>query len=219
MRSIEKILEESGAVLTGGHFVYTSGFHGDAYVNKDAVYRDTFFMKEIGELIAARCPHPDVVLGPAVGGALLAQWVAYAFSREDMMSRHIVPAVYADKDGDGFVVKRGYDKLIAGKKVLVVEDILNTGDSVRKTIEAVRYRQGEVIGVGAICNRGGVTREDLGVPTLYALLSINMATYDPDKCPLCRDQVPVNVDVGHGRTFVASLASIDAERGGHPLPG
>lgn len=215
MTTIRNILNGTKAVLTGGHFVYASGLHGDAYVNKDALYVDPLYMEDIGRMLAEECPQPQAVLGPAVGGALLAQWVARAYSSEDALYRYPMPPVYADKDGDEFVIRRGYDKIIAGKRVLVVEDILNTGGSARKTVAAARAVGAEVIGVGAICNRGGVTAESLGVPSLHSLLDVTLQTYPRDECPLCRRGVPVNTEIGHGAAFVKGAAVV----GSLGLPG
>jgi orotate phosphoribosyltransferase len=206
MTNIQEILEETGAVLSGGHFVYTSGLHGDTYVNKDAVYSDVVAMQEIGYQLALALPwrRAQVVLGPAVGGALLSQWVAYTLSAR----QGSVLAAYADKEGDGFVIKRGYDKLVAGKRVLIVEDILNTGGSAQKTVLAARAAGAEVIGVAAIVNRGGVTAESLGVPSLHSLLDVTLQTYHREECPLCRDGVPVNTEIGHGAAFVQGAAAV-----------
>lgn len=103
-----------------------------------------------------------------------------------------------------YVIKRGYDKLIAGKKVLVVEDILTTGGSVKKTVEAVRAIGGEVAGVAALCNRGGVTAEDIGdVPELFSLVNITLESWEASECPLCAQGVPINTSVGKGKEFLS----------------
>ena len=111
--------------------------------------------------------------------------------------------MYADKDGDNFVIKRGYDKLIAGKNILVVEDVLTTGGSVRKVIEAVRALGGNVIGLGVLCNRGGVTAQDVANALIFALVNVKMDAWSPVDCPLCAQGVPINTNVGKGREFLA----------------
>ena len=65
----------------------------------------------------------------------MSQWVAYHLS--ELEGREVY-SVYSDKDGDGFVIKRGYNELIKGKNILVVEDLVTTGGSLRKVIEAAR---------------------------------------------------------------------------------
>lgn len=193
------LLKEVGAFLTG-HFVLKSERHSGQYVNKDAAYPDHRTIDLLCEVMAeqVRSFGIEVVVGPAVAGTILANWVAHHLT--DMS---LVRAVYADKVGDGFVLKRGYDQIVRGKKCLVVEDIITTGGSVKQTIEAVRACDGEVYGVSAIVNRGGVTPEMLDVHFLYALADIKLETWLAEECPLCRDGVSVNTNVGHGAAFMA----------------
>jgi orotate phosphoribosyltransferase len=104
---------------------------------------------------------------------------------------------------DDFVFRRGYDKLIPGKQVLVVEDVLTTGGTVKKVVGAVRELGGIVVGVGALVNRGGITAKDVGdVPRLGALINITLDVWDEKACPLCEQGVPINTDVGKGREFL-----------------
>ena len=132
-------------------------------------------------------------------GIILAQWTGHHLG---------LPAVYAEKAADGgMVLRRGYDKLVAGKRVLVVEDILNTGGSIRDAIAAVRAAGGTVVVAAALVNRGAVTAADVGAPVLLALLDVALDAWDADACPLCRDGVPVNTDVGKGREFLAKRAA------------
>jgi orotate phosphoribosyltransferase len=194
------ILSEARAMIAGSHVVYTSGKHGSAYVNKDAVYPNTARVAELcGFLADAAAPRrPEIVCGPAMGGIILAQWTGHHLG---------VPAVYAEKTPAGMTLRRGYDRLVAGKRVLVVEDVLNTGGSIRETIAAVRAAGGEVVAAAALVNRGAVTAADVGAPVLVALLDVALDAWDADACPLCRDGIPINTDVGKGREFVASRAA------------
>lgn len=203
-----QILESCQALVTGGHFVYKSGQHGDAYVNKDAVYLHPVEISRLCCLMAYMFVDKGVnaVIGPVQGGIILSQWVASHLAALDTPD---VLSVFADRseDGQGFIIKRGYDKVLAGKRVLVVEDILTTGGSAKAVVEAVRAVGGEVVGVGAICNRGQVTVAQLGnVPALSALVEFNLTTYDFSECPLCRANVPVRTDLGKGREFLAAQA-------------
>jgi len=106
-------------------------------------------------------------------------------------------------DTGKFIIKRGYDKLITGKKVLIVEDILNTGGTVKKVVRAVRANGGEVVAVADIFNRGGVTAADIGdVPELFSLVEMTLDMWDEKNCPLCASGVPVNTSVGKGQEFL-----------------
>ena len=194
----EEILAETGAVIGDSHVVYTSGRHGTAYVNKDAVYPHPAQVSALCRMLAdaAAADRPEVVCGPALGGIILSQWTAHHLG---------ALAVYAEKlPGGGLALRRGYDRIVAGRRVLVVEDIVTTGGSVRQTVAAVRAAGGEVTRVTALCNRGGITAADLGVPAFSALVTLSLDSWEVASCPLCRDGVPVNTDVGKGREFLAS---------------
>lgn len=205
-KEVLEILGKVKAVIKDSHVVYTSSKHGSAYVNKDAVYPYTATIARLCAEIALRfsSDNVEVVIAPAIGGVILTQWVTHYL--EGMASTcGKVLAVYAEKaEGDTFVIKRGYDKLVAGKRVLVVEDFLTTGGSAKKVVEAVRAIGGEVVGLGVLCNRGDITAKDVGdVPKLEALLQVKLDAWDEADCPLCKAGVPVNTDVGKGREFLA----------------
>ena len=198
-----RLLRAAGAIVTESHIVYKSGLHGSTYVNKDALYPHTREVMRCCSAIAGwfAGDRVDAVIAPAVGGVILSQWTA--FNLTAMAGREVL-SVYAEKDGDGFAVRRGYDKLVMGKRLLVVEDVLTTGSSVASVIHAVRSLGGYVVGVGALCNRGRVTAESVGdIPRLIALVNTPLEAWNEDACPLCTRGVPVNTDVGHGREFLA----------------
>ncbi|MEI6499047.1 MAG: phosphoribosyltransferase family protein [bacterium] len=121
-----------------------------------------------------------------------------------MSTVDLKPGQVIYRDTGKFVFKRGYGDLVAGgKKVLVVEDVLTTGSSVKKVVEAVRAIGGEVVGVAALCNRGAVTAKDIGdVPELFSLMNISMESWDASECPLCAAGVPINTTVGKGQAFL-----------------
>lgn len=203
-----KILNERNAVITDTHVVYASGRHGSAYVNKDAIYPHTEDVSRLCKYLALKFADDNIeaVIAPAVGGVILSQWVAHYLTE---LTDKKVLALYADKDGDSFVIKRGYDKLIKGKRVLVVEDNLTTGGSVRKVVQVVREAGGAVMAVGALVNRGGVSTADIGnVPDLFALANVKLDDYDAHECPLCANKIPINTDVGKGREFLAAQKAV-----------
>ena len=149
----------------------------------------------------------DVVVGPAVGAAILSQWVAYHLTE---MNGREVYGTYADKDPSmgsgqgGFILKRGYDKLVNGKRVLIVEDLTTTGGSIKKVVETARALGADIVGAIAIVNRGGVTKELVGnPPVFFSLVELHMESWDEADCELCEKNIPVNIDIGHGREYVA----------------
>jgi orotate phosphoribosyltransferase len=197
-----ELLQKSGA-FRAGHFVLTTGRHSDSYVNKDALYTYTHDTARIGREMAARYKDAGIeaVLGPAVAAAILAQWTAYYLT--EALAKEVF-ATYADKDGQGgFIIKRGYDKLIAGKKILVVEDLTTTGSSVKKVIDAAKFAGAEIVGACVLCNRGGVTAEAVGAPRLDSLVRLELDSWEAAGCDLCKREIPVNTDVGHGKDFLA----------------
>ncbi|MHB1086527.1 MAG: phosphoribosyltransferase family protein [Minisyncoccota bacterium] len=201
-----EILQKVGA-FRSGHFVFVSGLHADTYVNKNAMYPYTHSMSELCKGVAEmfKGQQIEAVLGPATGGIILSQWVAYHLS--ELEGREVY-STYADKDGDGFVIKRGYDELIKGKKVLVVEDLVTTGGSLKKVVEAARAVGAEVAAAVAVCNRGEVTKEMAGNPPIFtSLLTVHLDQWPAAECELCKQGIPVNTDVGHGKEFLAKTAA------------
>jgi len=210
------ILQKVGA-FRSGHFVLTSGVHSGSYILKDAMYAYTAETSQVCREMAERFKDANIeaVIGPAIGAAILAQWVAYHLS--DLTGKDVY-AVYADKDGKGgFIIKRGYDKVIAGKNTLVVEDLTTTGGSIKKVVEASRAAGANVVGAVAICNRGNVKKEDVGLSApagakaggqagnlgkFVALVDISLEQWPAKECELCEKNIPVNTDVGHGREFL-----------------
>jgi orotate phosphoribosyltransferase len=197
------LLKKVGAVYTNDHFVYTSGLHGSVYVNKDAIYLHPMETTMICRLFAERYQDYDldVIVGPAVGGIILAQWTAYHLTQ---LKGREISGVYTEKDDkNNQVFRRGYGELVVGKKALIVEDITTTGGSVKKVIDSVRNAGGRVIAVSTMVNRNpdGVNSESLGVQ-FSALCTIRADAYEPERCPLCENKIPINTKVGHGKSFL-----------------
>src|SRR3989338_2248324 len=197
-----ELLQKVGA-FRSGHFVFTSGLHADTYVNKDALYPYTKETSRLCREIAERFKdnNVEVVLGPAVAAAVLSQWTAHHLC--ELTGREVY-AVYADKNGEGgFVVRRGYDQIIKGKNVLIVEDLTTTGGSIKKVVDAARAGGANVVGAAALCNRGNVTKEAVGDPPVFtSLLNVQLDQWPESDCDLCKRGIPVNTEVGHGKKSV-----------------
>jgi len=201
-----EIFKSVGAIITDTHVVYASGRHGNAYINKDAVYPHTEKISSLCEQLADkfRGRGVEVVAGPTVGGVILAQWTAHFLGQ---MEKKEVLAVFAEEElpadgGKRRVFKRGYDGLIRGKNVLAVEDVLTTGGSVKMVIDAITSNGGSAIGCAALVNRGGVKPADVGAD-ITALIELSLSSWEENDCPLCRKNVPVNTNVGKGREWLA----------------
>lgn len=204
-----EILKKVGAVITNDHFVGTSGKHFNTYIKKDAVYPHTEYISEICRLLAERTKDfdIDVVVGPALGGIILSTWTAHHLTK--IFEKEVL-SVYCEKAQGGgmaaetdMLLTRGYDELIKGKKVLVVEDLTTTGISAKKVVATVQNAGGEVVAVSVMVNRSPktVTNEFFGLPFL-PLAELEVENYDPKDCPLCKSGVPINIIVGHGKKFL-----------------
>ena len=177
---VKDLLVKYGALLEG-HFLLTSGLHSAQYVEKFQVLqypRATeqlcagFAEKFSGEKI-------DVVIGPVTGGIVLAHETAKHFGTR---------AIFAERDNGQMAIKRGFE-IKPGERVLVVEDIVTTGGSVKEVIEVVTAMGGIVAGVAMLVDRSGGT-VDFGAPA-KALLTLQIKNYKPDECPLCKQGVPL----------------------------
>ena len=177
------------------------------YINKDALYLHTQTISALCQLLASpySAEQVDAVVGPVLGGIVLSQWVAHHLNTSRAEGETL--AIYAEKGSDStdkqFFFNRGYDTYIPGKNILVVEDVLTTGGSARQVIELVRRHGGNVIGLSALCNRGNVQPADVGDVSVHALVTIALETYAEEDCPFCRQQVPINTELGKGRAFLA----------------
>jgi len=203
---IDEALGKIHAFISNSHIVYTSGRHGSQYMNKDAIYPHTALTSQLCLEIAKRyeTSGAEVVLAPALGGIILSQWVAFHLSQTTGKE---VFGVYAERatEGDGFVLKRGYDEIVRGRKTLILEDVLTTGISVKRVVDLARKCGAEVIGVAALCNRGGITPKELSdVPRLESLIDVTFESFEEKDCPLCAKKVPINTQVGKGREYLST---------------
>ena len=176
---VEALLRSTGAVLTG-HFRLTSGRHSDTYVEKFRIMENPAATAILCGMIAEhfRDAGATVVAGPAMGGVILAYETA----------RHLgVRDIFAEKDAAGqLYFDRGF-AVEPGQPVLVVDDVLTTGGSVKRLLDLLNAAGANVVGVGFLIDRtnGGV---DFGVP-FYACHLMNIGSYAPDDCPLCKQGI------------------------------
>jgi orotate phosphoribosyltransferase len=206
----ERILRESDAILTGDHFVYVTGEHGDGWIDKDAIFPHTERISALAELLAQAVSgrELDVVCGPATGGLVVSQWTAHHLGLESVFCDHgkeegYHPATAAPGPlRPPFVLRRGYDRLVNGRRVLVVDDVVNTGESITEAADAVRGAGGEVVAVAALCTRGNAA--DVGCEDFVYLTEVEIPSWPASECRLCREGVPVNTQYAHGADFVAA---------------
>lgn len=178
---VESLFRQAGAVLDG-HFLLTSGLHSSLYWEKFRMLERPEYTKKLCAMIADqfKCNDIEVVAGPTTGGIIIAYEVAAQLG---------VRCIFAEKEENGKrAFRRGF-KLDRGERVLVVDDVLTTGKSVREVLEAVNERGGVVAGIGVMVDRSEYDL-GLGYPFYSCLHSVTPA-YKPDECPLCRAGVPL----------------------------
>jgi orotate phosphoribosyltransferase len=181
------VLERYGAVLNG-HFRLASGRHSDLYVQKFRVLEHPRLAQRFGESIAqAFMGRFEAVACPAVGAIVLGFAVALAGD---------VRLVIAERAEGRMTFRRGF-RLEPHEKVLVVEDVVTTGGSASEVIELTRKAGAEPVGLGALIDRPDPARPpSLGVP-LRALVTVDASSWDPDECPLCRTDQPLEEPGSH----------------------
>ena len=207
MTNIISILKKSDAVVLDSHIVLTSGRHSPPYINKDYMYIHTQDASKVGKMFANSIKDLpiDIIAAPAMGGIVLSQWTAYHLSK---LKGKEVLSVYTEKDPEkNQVFTRGYDKIVKGKNVFVVEDLVTTGQSVKKVVKSVKGAGGKVIGVGVMVDRSPlskpVTERAIGA-AFFALGRLPIDVYEADDCILCVKKVPINTSIGHGKKFLAA---------------
>jgi orotate phosphoribosyltransferase len=197
------MLVECRALLADDHFVYISGDHGSGWVNKDSIFVEPKRTARLGQLLAeaVRRFDAEVLCGPATGGLIVAQWTAFVLGLPAVFAEHNSPRSRAELRGR-FGFHRGYDRILAGKRLLVVDDVVNTGYSIRQTVSAVRAVGGEVLAAAAFVDRGNVDAAALGVPEYVYLLEYDIPDWPAADCPLCKAGVPINTQYAHGQDYL-----------------
>ena len=177
------IFTGSGALLEG-HFVLTSGRHAASYFEKFDVLRHPSHVQSLCAHIASRVVKAgievDVVLGPTTLGIVMAYEVAKQLD---------ATAAYGEKGPDSTRLLRRPDHMRADQRVLVVDDVLTTGGSIRECIDLVSLVGARLVGVGVLVDRsGGAT--DFGVP-LVSALSLTVESWVPDEVPDWLAAIPI----------------------------
>lgn len=177
----EEIFRKAGAILEG-HFLLTSGLHSPIYWEKFRVLQFPGYTRQLCRLINGHFNKDkvDVVAGPTTGGIILSYEVAGQFG---------VRGIFAEKEGASRrLFKRGFG-IKPRERVLIVDDVLTTGKSIREVLSLVEEQGGEVIGIGVLVDRSE-EKHDFGVPLFSCLRSVT-PTYEPKSCPLCATTIPL----------------------------
>lgn len=179
MYTQEQVLEifARTGVLLEGHFRLTSGLHAAKYLQCAQLLQYPHEAGPLCEQLASyfKDAGATVVAGPATGGIILAYEVAKALG---------VKNIFGERENGVMTFRRGF-KLEPTDKVLVLEDVVTTGGSVKELIACVKEAGAEVVGVASLVNHSG-GRVDFGVP-FKSLVNLDITTYQPEECPMCKE--------------------------------
>jgi orotate phosphoribosyltransferase len=188
-------LEQFEVLMRNGHFDYGNGFHGRVYLNAHQLFRTPSTIWRLSQDLLEILPgdlleKTEVVAGPVMGGALFAHTLAGLLDGRRALAHP--PASYApfSTSGDGFMLRDFYARHMKGKRVLLADDVRNTGKTFEQCAELVSRAGGTVLATVEICDRMEAM-VDLGVPN-YALAEYkapeNFAAAD---CPMCKAGEPI----------------------------
>lgn len=175
-----ELLKEIGAVLEG-HFLLSSGKHSSKYIQCAKIFELPSYGEKIGKAIAEKISQhkPDIVIGPALGGVILAYEVA----------RHVnARAMFTEREDGRMRLRRNFN-IEENERVAIVEDVTTTGKSVLEVAEVVREHGGQVCCIASIVDRS-VEKLPFEVP-FYSLVKLELPIFEPNDCPLCQQGVPL----------------------------
>jgi orotate phosphoribosyltransferase len=179
--SILDVFRRAGALLEG-HFLLTSGLHSPKYLQCAQVMKDPVvaerLCRQLAEAFAGK--RVECVIGPAIGGILVAYELARALG---------VPAIFTERQDGTMMFRRGFG-VDPGQRVLLVEDVVTTGGSLREVEDLVRAAGAEVAGVAALVDRTSGRDAGFTAP-LVSLVKVDVPTYAAEECPLCRQGLPI----------------------------
>jgi len=178
---VKELFLKTNAIMEG-HFLLTSGLHSPMYVEKFNVLQHPKYTEQLCQALAEKFADQKIetVVGPVTGGILLAHEVGKALGTR---------AIFTERENGKMTFRRGF-KLAPGERVLIVEDIVTTGGSVKEVIDVVLESGAIPVGVGLLVDRSG-GKIDFGPVPYQALLHLDVTTYAPEACPLCQNNVPM----------------------------
>jgi len=189
-------LQRFEVLMIDGHFDFGNGYHGRVYLNPHQLFRypSTIwrFAQDLIDLMPATLvEQTDLVAGPVTGGALLAHTIAGLLdSRRKLTDPAKLFAPFAPDAGRGHTLRSFYRRQMSGKRVLLADDVRNTGQTFERCAALVREAGGTVVGTVEIYDRMEAI-VDLGVPNIALAEYRASDNFPADSCPLCRAGQPV----------------------------
>lgn len=174
------LFKETGALLEG-HFLLTSGLHSPQYFQCAKVLQYPQHAQKLCWEIAYNfmTEKVDVVIGPALGGIIVAQEVARLIHAR---------AIFAEREDSKMTLRRGFE-IKSGERVLAVEDVVTTGGSINEVIDLARGAGAALVGVGFLVDRSQ-QRLRFDVPK-FAVVTMDVVTFAAESCPLCQQGLPL----------------------------
>jgi orotate phosphoribosyltransferase len=191
-----KDLQDSEVLMLDGHFDYGNGYHGPVYLNPHQLFRHPStiwrFAQDLIDLMPSELiQQTEVVAGPVTGGALLAHTIAGLLdSRRSLTHPPCSFAPFNYDPAGGFTLREFYRHELRGKRVLLADDIRNTGETFARCAALVRQAGATVLATVEICDRGESV-VDIGVPNIALAEYKAPENYTADACPLCKAGVPI----------------------------
>lgn len=189
-------LQRSGVLMLDGHFDFGNGYHGRAYLNPHQLFRHPStiwrFAQDLLDLLPADLlQSAEVVAGPVTGGALLAHTVAGLLDSRRSLTHP--PSLFAPFNYDpatGLTLRPFYRAEIAGRRVLLADDVRNTGGTLARCASLVAEAGGTVIATVTICDRRAAVTS-LGVPHVALAEFSAPPNVAAAECGQCREGVPI----------------------------
>jgi len=171
-----EVLKEAG-VLLEGHFLLTSGKHSNRYLQCAKIFRNTKYSEELCASLAEQFKDDavDVVIGPAMGAVQMAYEVSRWLKCENY---------FTEREEGKMVLRRGFE-VKEGMRVLLVEDVVTTGGSVKEVYQLVKAAGATVVGIGSIVDRSG-GNAGFEVP-FKSVIKVDVQAWQPEECPLCKE--------------------------------
>ena len=178
---VRALLVQTGAIMDG-HFLLTSGLHSPHYVEKFNVLQHPEYTAQLCAAMAEKfkAANIETVVGPVTGGILLAHETGKSLGTR---------AIFTERVDGKMTFRRGFS-LREGERVLIVEDIVTTGGSIKEVIDVVKAAGAVPVAVSMLVDRSGGKANFGDVPST-ALLTMEVETYTPESCPLCAKGIPM----------------------------
>lgn len=195
-KKIETLLSDVGA-MQQGHFLLSSGLHSNKYIQCQKILQypryGALLADELVKMILSHGLKPQTVVGPALGAVHWELLVAQALDKalaNNGAGHAPIRAIFAERpDATGaFEIRRGIE-IDPDEEVLVVEDVTTTGGSAKKVVELIEKLGAKPIAVGTIVDRSG--KDGLFPQPFFSLLKVDLGTFDPGQCPMCKAGEPV----------------------------